>query len=103
MIDWFPLFSEEPSARFNRLTGWKLMSSPGETVVHLFDPQGRVHNVNISQIPKDGQFKSVEENGRLLPIEVGWYAGGVHDGTLRDGAYGKYEVAAGYIGRWVSA
>ncbi|MET4590693.1 hypothetical protein ABIA70_002298 [Arthrobacter sp. 754] len=103
MIDWFPLFSEERSARFNALTGWKLMSSPGETVVYLFDPQGSVHDVDISKIPKDGQFKSFQANGRLLPIEIGWYAGGVHDGILRDGTYGKYEVAAGYIGRWVNA
>jgi TIR domain len=102
MVDWFPLFGEERGARFNRLTGWKLMSTPGDTVVNLFDPQGAVYDIDISSIPRDGKFKPFNADGRLLPIEIGWYGGGAHQGTRQDGTYGKYDVAPGYIARWVN-
>jgi hypothetical protein len=87
----------------NRLTGWKLLSTPGERVVHLFDPPGEVYDIDVGDIPRDGSFKPFDAaDGRRLPFEIGWYAGGQHRGTRRDGTYGKYHVAAGYIARWVA-
>lgn len=101
LVDWFPLFGDEPGVRVNRLTGWKLHSTPGDPAVYLFDPSGQAYTIDLAPIVKDGSFTPIEVGGRLLPVEIGWYAGGRHQGTRRDGSYGEYVVAPGYIARWV--
>ena len=103
LVDWFRLFGEERAVHVNRRTGWKVMTTPGDSIVHLFDPQGAVHDINIGPIPRDGRFKSFHTDGRQLPLEIGWYGGGEHQGTLRDGSYGDYRMEPGYIARWVAA
>jgi hypothetical protein len=103
LVEWFPLFGEEVSARVNRRTGWKVLSTPGDPVVHVFDPGEVVHDVDVSGIPKNGTFVSFSSEGRRLPIEIGWYPGGTHRGTRQDGTYGPYTVPAGYVARWVDA
>jgi hypothetical protein len=70
-------------------------------VVHLFDPRGIVYDIDVSRIERDGQFKPIAADGRPLPVQIGWYGGGVHEGTRADGTHGRYEVLAGYIGRWI--
>ncbi|MET0423456.1 MAG: toll/interleukin-1 receptor domain-containing protein [Actinoplanes sp.] len=102
LTDWFPLFGDQLGARVNRRTEWKLLSRPGNPIVHLFDPQGAVFDVDVRPIPRNGQFQPIRAGGRLLPVQIGWYGGGVQQGTRRDGTFGPYTVAPGYIARWMS-
>jgi len=51
-----------------RLTGWKLLSTPGERVVHLFDPAGEVLDIDVGDIPRDGSLKPFDAaDGRRHP------------------------------------
>lgn len=102
LVDWFRLFDTARPVHANSRTGWKVMTLPGEAVVHVFEPDGAVFDIDVHPIPRDGTFNPFFAGDRRLPIEVGWYAGGSHRGTRKDGTYGRSEVQPGYIARWIT-
>ena len=103
LVDWFRLFDAARPVHINPRTAWKVMTLPGEAVVHVFEPDGAVFDIDVLPIPRDGTFKPFFAGDRRLPVEVGWYAGATHRGTRRDGTDGRYEVKPGYMARWVIA
>lgn len=106
--DWFPVFEERRGRRQHpELPGWFVWSDPspspvgcGEGTVVVLDPSGGAHVVDLDRIPRDGRFHEVSSGGRVMPVRIGWYAGGSHTGYDSTGRWHRYTVAAGFYGCW---
>jgi hypothetical protein len=90
------------------MSGWAVWSDPDPYpgisdpayIVRIVEPNGREHKVDLSRITRNGQFQPIIVDGQVMPVMIGWYKGGKHQGYNREGRWTTYTVPAGFYGLW---
>jgi hypothetical protein len=107
--DWFPVYGEMAGSRFHpQRMGWYVWSNPNPypgleepvNIIKVGAPNGREYRIDLLRFRRDGQFQEIYVDGQLLPVQIGWYKGGIHRGYDRNGKWVKFRVSAGYYGLW---